>query len=211
MENILLSICICTLPERKKSLEKLIYELTRQIKAVNSDYSFQIITDDTPKGKLNIGPKREKLKRAALGKYILFIDDDDFISADYIMLLLEAMKSDADIITFNLRKFIDGKFHSTLIVNRFMGCDLWDTKWIYEKNETNTFLVDQLFYHLCAVKKELADQVTFIDANVAEDKFYSDALIPLIKTEHHIDKEIYYYYYNEAEKMKEYHEKNKGT
>jgi glycosyltransferase involved in cell wall biosynthesis len=36
-----------------------------------------------------VGEKRDALLRAAKGNYVAFVDDDDFISPDYVSLILE--------------------------------------------------------------------------------------------------------------------------
>ena len=187
--NPFLTICIATLPERKSSFDRLCSELYKQRNEIpNGMNLIQIITDDAERGAKTIGAKSNDMIKKAKGKYILRIDDDDMPSKHYLHLLLEAIaQNDVDIITFNMDYYIDDKYNKTWVVNRFIGND-WSSKhWAINYNPTHRFTVDRIFYHLMAVKRELAEQVGFINANNAEDVSYSDDLIPLIKTEFHID------------------------
>jgi len=184
----LLSICICTLPERKRSFDLLLNELLKQRDLIkNGDSLVQIFFDKAERGVKTIGAKSNDMKKCAQGKYIMRIDDDDVPQKHYLQLLLEACQNNFDIITFNFDYYVDGRYLKTNIVNRFIGND-WNSKyWAINYNPTHRFTVDRIFYHLMAVKKEIADKVDFIDANNSEDVNYSEALIPLIKTEFHID------------------------
>lgn len=188
MSNKILSILICTLPERKSKFNNLYKELIRQIDQIhNGPDLIEVLYDDTERGLITIGGKSNLLYNRATGKYKMRIDDDDVPRPNYIQLILEACYSGKDIITFDMDYYIDGIYNKTWVINRFIGCD-WNSKhWAMNYNPTHRFTVDRIFYHLCAVKKELADQVEFIDANNAEDVGYSEALIPLIKTEFHIE------------------------
>lgn len=186
----LLSILICTLPEpdRIKSYNSLESEIRRQISEIpNGDDLIEIISDAAPRGSILIGGKRNGLRDRASGIYVEWIDDDDMIARNFVQLMIEGCRTGKDIITFDMDYYIDGKYNKTYVINRFIGCDLYSKHWAVNYNPTHRFTVDRTFYHLCAVKKELADQCPFIDANNAEDVGYSDALIPLIKSEFRIE------------------------
>jgi hypothetical protein len=43
----------------------------------------------------------------AKGEYVVFIDDDDEISSDYVTTLLEATRSNADVLCYNVEISID--------------------------------------------------------------------------------------------------------
>lgn len=195
----LISILICTLPERKTSFDRVYNELIRQINLTPGAFeAIEILSDDTDRGLATIGYKRETLKKRASGKYVMGIDDDDFPSPHYIQLLIEAARQDADIITFNFNRFVDGVYERTFIINRFLpdGNNWCSKHWCINYNPTHNFTVNNSYYHLCAVKKTIADQVQFIDANNDEDNAYSKALIPIIKTEFRIEHELLNVYYD---------------
>jgi len=197
MPKRLLSIHICTLPDRENSFKKLLNELHRQRDLIpNGKELIEIVSDDAPRGTMNIGGKRNKLKKSTTGKYVVFIDDDDMVAQNYLQLMMEGCSSGKDIITFDMDYYIDGIYNKTWVINRFIGCD-WNSKhWAQNYNPTHRFTVDRIFYHLCAVRRELADQVDFIDANNAEDVGYSEALIPLIETEFHIEHCMLHIYFD---------------
>lgn len=189
MTKTLLSVHICTIPERKKSFARLINELYRQRDLIpNGEDLIEIVVDESPRGQLTIGGKRNKLKKITIGEYVLYIDDDDVPSRNYLHLILEACYSGKDIITFDFDYYVDGKYLKTMLMNRFLhdGNDHCSKHWAQTYNPTHRFKITG-HYHLCAVKRKLSDQVDFIDANNAEDVKYSEALTPLIETEFHVE------------------------
>ena len=75
-----LSILICTLPERKAYLARLLGILSPQV----IQGKVEVLTDDTPRGVITTGQKRNNLLNRAKGKYIVFIDDDDMVPGHYV-------------------------------------------------------------------------------------------------------------------------------
>lgn len=198
MTKRLLSVLICTLPERKNSFDRLINELYRQRSLIpNGEELIQIESDDTPRGEISIGAKRNLLKDAALGQYLMGIDDDDMIRENFLQLMLEGCYSGKDIITFSFDYYVDGKYLKTMVMNRFLpdGNDHCSKHWATNYNKTHRFKING-HYHLCAVKRELADQVDFIDENNMEDVTYSNALIPLIQSEFHLEHTLLNVYFD---------------
>lgn len=195
--EILLSICICTLPERKKIFDGLFSKLKNQI--LNTfllPNNYEILYDATERGLITIGAKRNKLRNYAKGKYICFIDDDDTISGNYIDLITEAMMYNADIITFGIDNYFNGRYQSTTFINRFLD---------EQNKETTNFLTTEniglrpnhIFYHagsqyhLTPVKMEISLQIPFIDANNNEDHEYSEGIKRFLQSEFHIGHVLY--------------------
>jgi hypothetical protein len=56
-----------------------------------------------------IGEARNKLLRAAGGKYITFLDDDDLLLEGYFELVLQNIDADKDVITFDQWAVVDGE------------------------------------------------------------------------------------------------------
>lgn len=189
MSQPILSILICTLPERVDTFYKLLAELYRQRDQNGGIDVVQIHFDMAGRGEKTIGAKSNDLKRKADGQYIMRIDDDDMVAPHFLKLIIEGCRTGKDIITFDFNYFVDGNYLKTMVVNRFLpdGNNHCSKLWAVNYNHTHRFTISDSHYHLMAVKKELADQVDFIDANNAEDVEYSKALIPLIKTEYHIE------------------------
>ena len=203
MKSPLLSILICTMPERKCSYDLLWSELMRQIGNLDRPDLIQLQSNDTPRGQMSIGAKRNRLKRSATGAYVVYIDDDDMISPNYIQLMLEACQTGKDIITFDFDYYIDGKYSKTMMMNYNWGAsrehgpnDHCSKYWAINYNPQHRYTINECHYHLCAVRKELADQVSFPNANNAEDVAYSAALKPLIKSEFHIEHTLLNVYFS---------------
>jgi len=186
-KNILLSILICTIPERKESYEKLKDRLNRlwaRSFGKSGTPRFEIISQI---GDMTVGAKRNKLISLAGGKYVCFIDDDDDVTDEYILRMIEGCQSNADcvgmvgIITFsgkNPRKFI----HS-IKYNRY-----------FEENE--------VYYrppnHLNAIKKELIADIKFPEKNNGEDTDWAMQVMKSgrLKIEYEVNEVLYHYLFD---------------
>lgn len=178
----LLSILIATMPNRIEMLAKLIANLQMQMIMCGDGY-FQIIYDDDLS--INIGQKRNKLLELATGEYVVFIDDDDRVSEDYLSLILKAIESKPDCIGIN--GFITTNGHDK-------------RKWFISKEYGKWFTGhDGTYYrtpnHISPVKRELALKAGFPEIAFGEDAEYSRRLLPLLKTETIITQPIYHYDY----------------
>lgn len=167
----LLSILICTLPERVEMLERL--------RPLFRHPLVEIITD--PATHLSIGAKRNRLKDLARGKYILYCDDDDMINREAFLLIIEACKKDPDTVGIQGKIYENGREKQWYISIKY---DKW-----FEK--------DNIYYrfanHLSPVKRKYADKVKFPDKNFSEDHAYSVAIRPYLKTEIIVPMDYYYY------------------
>ena len=109
MENsgVKLSILICSLKfsDREYNLNKILNELANQISINNYENEIEILIE-ADKGELSVGEKRNKLINRSSGEYICFIDDDDFISSDYLLSILDNLRK--DILLIRINHIIDG-------------------------------------------------------------------------------------------------------
>lgn len=172
-----LSILIATMPCRRDKLANLRQVLDRQLTP-----EVEVITDISMN--YNIGTKRNKLLGLASGKYVVFIDDDDLISSDYIEKILEACKSDCDCIGISGVITTNGRNEMQWHISKdYMG-------WFERKN---------VYYrtpnHISPVKRELALLAGFPEISFGEDYHYSMNLLPMLKTETKIPCNIYFYRY----------------
>lgn len=87
--EILLSLLICSIPERIESLSTMYNQIVPQIK--NKPVELLVLTDNRT---MSIGHKRQKLNEIATGKYVAHIDDDDEIASNYVDTLLEKIRQD---------------------------------------------------------------------------------------------------------------------
>lgn len=184
----ILSILICSIHSRHEMLEALIKELLYQ-RMDNADVEILTNIDDGIKqcsSAKSTGLKRQELLQQATGKYIIFIDDDDWIEPCYISELLKAAESDADCFAMN-------GWITTNGTNRI--------EWRLSKNYINKTITEnghkQVYLrrtnHITGVKREIALQAGFPDKSNAEDKAYSDKVAPLCKTEYQIKPLMYHY------------------
>lgn len=174
----ILSILICSLESRNAMLNTLLQELQQQCIACGTK-EVEVLTNVDNKQK-STGKKRNELLQAATGKYIIFIDDDDWIEPCYIRELLTAAASDADCFAMN----------GWITTNGGNRID-----WALSKDYTNhgTAFYYRKTNHITAVKRELALLAGFPDKSNAEDKWYSDRVAPLCKTEFKILPMMYHY------------------
>lgn len=184
--NDILSILICSLESRRDSLRILLDNLFSQMID-----EVQILID-VDNGQKTTGQKRNDLLSSAKGKYIVYIDDDDNVSDDYIQLILEAIKFDCDVVGIHLLMTTNNNPDSECRTYHSIKYKTWyDSPDPDRKGRKMYFRCPN---HLNPVKRELAIQARFPDENIGEDKDYSHNLYPLLDTERYIEKPIYYYY-----------------
>lgn len=180
----LLSILICTVPQRKDFFQSLMRELRRQLQELDAWNKVSVDTNDDTEW--SIGKKRNFLLQDAQGKYIAFIDDDDRISPNYIKLLLEGIATDPDACSLIGEITEDGKNPK---------------KFIHSLKYTSWYEQDNVYYrnnnHLNCVLSSIAKQMKFPNSNHGEDRSYSQQLLDsgLLKTEYWIEEILYYYDY----------------
>ena len=191
-QPILLSILIPTVVGREKQYKHL---LNRIMKSGNG---FDILSGRVEYIKfcdnkeITIGEKRERLYQMANGLYSWQIDDDDDIADNAIELILNAIKSnpDADCITFEEHIDIDGKIEKS---NHSLIYGDWE-------GEGGKELWDGFHYHRTpfmksVIKTDIARNVPIPHIRFGEDHQWAQVLKPYLKTEIHLDVEIYKYIY----------------
>ncbi len=191
--KMIISILIPSIESRAELLAKLHFNLMWQIYTLGAIGSVEVIVEVDNK-KITTGAKRNNLLRAARGKYIVFVDDDDWVMDYYVAELLEAAKSDADCFAIN-------GVHTTNEKN--------PTQWFLSKDYENKTVIinEKAVYHrstnhISPVKRCLAMIYGFPDKSNAEDKWYSDNLNRHLATEFTIEKPMYHY--RETTQPKEY-------
>ncbi len=173
-----LSILICTLPDRIAMLDALLANLTTQA----CEEPVQIIYDD--REGIATGTKRNALLQMATGDYVVYIDDDDEVSDDYIQAILEAVADSPDCVGIQGTMTTDGSNEQRWKIS--CGYDGW-------------YSADNVYYrctnHLAPVRREIALEAGFPDVYVREDFEYSMRLRGLLKSESVIERDIYHYRY----------------
>ncbi len=173
-----LSILIPTLPQRKRFLDPLYDELERQRKVFEKEVEILVLLDQ---GQRSIGSKRNRLKELAIGEYIVFIDDDDWVSENYIEYILSAIKEyNTDVITFLANVVING--------GSALPC-VYSSRFKDDKNHSTHY--ERLPNHICPVRSSCSPH--FHDLSFGEDTIYARDLKNNIASEVHIPYFLYYY------------------
>lgn len=167
------------MPSRRDLFNKLWHEL--QLQSENKPVEIRVDNSMS----YNIGQKRNELLYGALGEYIVYIDDDDWVHPNYIDLILKATKKSPDCIGING-------------IITFNGSN--KRKWYISKEYGHWYEQGGVYYrtpnHISPVRRDLALQVGFPNIAFAEDADYSRRLLPLLKTEVLIKEPLYQYIYN---------------
>lgn len=192
-----LTILVCSVHSRYKTfLPKIQEQLYNQYASLPAPdqkrVEIIVLTDNK---KMMLGHKRNIMVEVAQGKYIAFVDDDDRVAADYIASLLEATKSDADSIVFTAMVSLNGDAPKPCYYSKDVKAD---------RNEPSAYY--RIPNHICCIKKEMSLKSSFPNLLHGEDAGYGKVLLPHLKTEHKIDKVLYYYDYNaETTETQVYH------
>lgn len=179
--EITLSILIATMPSRSERFLELRYVLETQILLHKLSDEVEIIYDAAMH--YNIGTKRNILLNEARGKYIVFCDDDDKVSPEYVLKLFLAC---------------DGS--DCIGISGFITTNGQNKKqWHISKEYGSWYERGGVYYrtpnHISPVKRELALQAGFPDIAFGEDAEYSRRLLPLLNTETKVEGNIYHYDY----------------
>lgn len=188
MTQPLLSILICTLDKRKPMLDELVKHIHWQMVEYGKYWDVEILIE-SDSGMLSTGSKRNNLLNRAIGEYVVFCDDDDKLSDDYVKDILFAINSCPDVVGFCGNMTTDGHSKIHWKISKELPYDAYTENGITYYRRFNN--------HLSPIKRELALKVMFPDLYMGEDYDYACRLRDsgLIKTEVFIDKELYFYNY----------------
>lgn len=189
---ILLSILICTVPQRKEFLRRLCNILYTQISDSKWKDNVEIIVyeDDF---KISVGEKRNRLLGLANGEYTCFIDDDDTIVDTYIENLLPHLEeSKYDCIGWKYKFIVGGRQYGPdgicgLQVAKLLG-EAGLQKWCESE-----ILMARPIGHLNPIKRSITSSVQFFNINRGEDAIWSDEVSILLKNEYFVDIVMYEY------------------
>lgn len=173
-----LSILIPSLYTRVAFLTRLLNILAIQNTDCLNKTEILINTDNRIK---KVGAKRNELLQAAKGEYVVFIDDDDTISEDYLLRVFEGINYGVDHIGISMMYQPDKGKHMLVKCSKdYRPCE-----------KDGVYL--RMAQHVCPIKASIAKQITFQETNFGEDTIYAEKVSKLIKTEYLIDTPIYFY------------------
>lgn len=181
----LLSICVCSISKRSEMYDNLIKIIMNQIHSVSKKYGFRVATLHTHLNDImTIGAKRHELVQSSNDKFIVFIDDDDMISDDYVELIIDAIHKNPTCDCIGMKGIIT-----------FDGIN--EKKWEISKEFGAWYEANNIYYrtpnHISPIRTSIAKSVGFPDISDGEDYQYSMGVLPLLKKEVKIKKEIYHY------------------
>ena len=182
-----LSILICSTHTRAnnfgRAIQKQVWEQYAELPESYQDrIEILMLTDNK---KMMLGHKRNVMVDMAQGRYVQFLDDDDRIAPDMFRAVLDATCDDADVITFLAEVSLNG---DTPKICRY------SKDFAYDENTQHGY--NRLPNHICCTKTELAQRVSYPNIPYGEDNGYAKLLHPLLSTETHIDRVLYFYDYN---------------
>lgn len=188
MSNIKLSILIPSTHTRYNTfLPKIQEQIFSQYNELSAFEQSQVeILILTCTKSIMLGEKRNSMTGLAQGDHISFVDDDDRIAPFYIKTLLDATKTNADVITFTSMVSLNGEEPKPCY---------------YSKDHQRDYNTTSAYYripnHICCIKKEVALKSSFPNILRGEDAGFSKLLLPHLKTEHKIDQVLYMYDYSD--------------
>lgn len=183
-----LSILVCSTQNRYNNfLLKILNQLFSQWESLaeelKKDVEIICITDNKQR---MLGTKRNDLLNMAQGEYVVFVDDDDRVSYDYVLQLLNASCLGFDVICFLVSVSLNGKAPKICY---------YSTSYKEDYNTDDSY--HRLPNHIMCVKKELALQVKYKDIIKGEDADYSKRLLPLLQSQFDIYEVLYHYDYSD--------------
>lgn len=185
-----LSICIVTLPERRQQLDRLIAYIYGQI-VRDAPRQVEVIVDDGPG---EIGAKRQHLIERALGHYVAHIDDDDWISYDYVKRIVGAITASSYAVDcVALSGVITTNGGSATPFHHSIRYREWHTdgEGVHYRSPN----------HLNPCRRDLALKAGFpVEISHGEDHEFSKRLLPFLSREAVLVGGPLYYYWFRSEK-----------
>lgn len=147
----------------------------------------EVLTDNRS-SIVSTGQKRNDLIARAQGDYVSFIDDDDFVTDDYVFWLLSGIEKEPDVVTMKGFMTTNGGARVEWIIK--LG-----ERYEARKDADGITRYYRFPNHLCAMKKSKIINFKFPHKWHGED--YEFALkiheSGVLKSEAHIDKQLYHY------------------
>lgn len=180
-----LAILIPSIPERSNQLKVLINELMMQKESYARPEQIIIISLVDSKS-FSIGEKRQQLinlAKLAGATYCTMIDDDDYITSNYVVEIVNAIHNEnVDLITFNQMARINNAFS---IIHFGHNYPIQD----FHANG----ITHRPAWHCCVYKTDIASECAFDKINWGEDEAFSKQLNSLCQTWYHIPHVLHIY------------------
>lgn len=188
--SIKLSILIPTLASRAAMLGKLLRTLQRQIKSLGQSPEVEVLIFEDNR-EHTVGAKRNRLLSEATGDFVVFIDDDDEISDDYVFRMYTAILDHPAIDCIGMMGVITINGQNPRQVN-------------YSLRNESLFESGGVYYrppgHLTPIRRAVAQRYLYPEKNFGEDSDWAVAILNdhALKSEFFIDKVLYHYKFNSS-------------
>lgn len=182
----LLSILIPTLESRAALFGKLTAELRRQIEAGGSDGAVEIVSE-CDDGRLAVGAKRNTLLDRARGDYVVFVDDDDQVSSDYVATIAATLRAHPGVDCLGIRVLIYFRgTHPSEAIHSIRYSDLSSKGGRYFRPP----------YILNPIRREIAARYRFAEVRYSEDFDWALRMVDdrALQREAMVEPVLYHYY-----------------
>jgi hypothetical protein len=150
----------------------------------NAGIEIYIVEDEK---ELTLGQKRELMYRElAAGKYAVQWDSDDDIHSDFFKDVMAAIKEKPDCVTYEEYCWMNGREARS---NHSLNYTHWQDNFDGYDYTRTPFYKD-------VIKLSIAKAISFPHIRFNEDEQWAAKLLPHLRTEIHISKQLYRYIYN---------------
>lgn len=131
----------------------------------------------------------------AKGKYIAFIDSDDYVSKDMFKTMINlALSNNYDIVSCGFRRFYESRCNESVCkgaIYKYSNIEALDN-YLLEYDNVNR-KIDTVVWNKI-YKRELFNDITFPEGKIYEDGYVTYKLLYKASNIAHIDDELYYYF-----------------
>lgn len=133
-------------------------------------------------GERPLGEVRQDLLEYATSDYVSFVDDDDDLPDYYVDEVMNRLDGVVDYVGWQLQCYVDGvQYRPTYHSIKYNG-------WFHDRNGYYRDVS-----HLNPIKRTVALNGNFRKGEPPEDVSWVDQVRPYVKTEHYVDRVMYYY------------------
>ena len=181
-----LSILILTLPSRRKTFLSNLLDILEPQVAQHNNVELLVLYDNK---KRTVGEKRDSIISISNGEYMVFIDDDDIVTEDYVSSIMTCLNENpnTDCVVFDSICTIDDGVP--------IHCK-YGIEYSYNNNATGNGFWTGKPAHTMVYSKNLVTSASFGRMNVGEDFHWVSQVHTKIKNQSRIDKVLYYYKMN---------------
>jgi hypothetical protein len=181
----IISVLISGLIERIDRILPLYYELLRQARGQKAEVL--VLVDN--RVAMPLEAKRNRLLAASKGRFVAFVDDDDWVAEDYVSAIIDMARQqpEADVICFQQSSSLGDGLPPFLVTPGLAyenePCRQENGRWVDLRRKP---------WHWCAWKGELARTVAF-ECGPDEDWVWVQSLLPFCTREARIERVLHYY------------------